>query len=55
MDIRDLYFLQLAAWLLHPGYLREGAEAPSLDQIADLVDQLIKVRNERWPQLQPLA
>lgn len=50
MDLWDYYFGVLASWTLHPGYLREGAQAPSLRDIANMVDEMIKVRNERCPQ-----
>lgn len=47
MDPWDLYFCSLCAWLLHPGYLRDGAARPSLNQIADMVDEMLAVREER--------
>lgn len=47
MDFWDLCFMQLVAWRLHPGYLREGAKVPSLEEIADLCDEMEAVRNER--------
>ncbi|WNK14356.1 MAG: hypothetical protein [Microvirus sp.] len=50
MNVRDLYFMSLCGWLLHPGYQREGAIVPSLREIADLVDDMIRERDARWPQ-----
>lgn len=50
MEVWDFYYMQLCGWLLHPGYLREGAKAPSLEEIADLVDKIVEVRMRRCPQ-----
>lgn len=47
MDRWDFYFVALAAWRLHPGYLREGAKAPSFEEIAKMVDEMLKER-EKW-------
>ena len=49
MDRTDLYFITLSSWLLHPGYSRADALVPSLHEIANLVDQMLKIREERWP------
>ena len=48
MAPEDYYFGCLIAWRQHPGYLREGAKAPSLDEIADIVDEIMIVRKKRW-------
>jgi len=55
MTVWDFYFASLVAWRLHPGYLREGAQAPSLEEIADMVDSMCEVRERRATQwlLQP--
>lgn len=47
MSLWDLYFMQVASWLLHPGYQREGTKVPSLEDIADMVDAMMEVRNKR--------
>lgn len=47
MEPWDLYFCQLCGWLLHPGYQREGTRVPSLDEIADMVDRMMEVRQRR--------
>lgn len=47
MEIWDLYFAQLAAWRLHPGYQREGAKVPSFSEIAEMADEMLKER-EKW-------
>lgn len=46
MDLWDMFFMQMASWRLHPGYLREGAKAPSLEEIAEVVNQMMKVREQ---------
>ncbi len=50
MDRTDLYFVTLVSWTLHPGYQREGAKKPTLDEIGDLVDAMLKMRDTKWPQ-----
>ncbi len=52
MEIEDFYFMTLVSWRYHPGYQRDGITAPTLDQIANMVDEIIEVRNKRWPSLQ---
>jgi len=47
MDLWDYYFGVLASWLLHPGYLREGTKVPSLEEISDLVDKMIEIRESK--------
>jgi len=49
METVDLYFCSLAAWLYHPGYQKEGTKKPTLDEIADTVDAMLKIRSIRWP------
>lgn len=43
----DLYFAQLVAWRLHPGYLRDGAKPLSIEECAKLADEMFSVRQER--------
>lgn len=50
MNPWDVYFASLAGWLLHPGYLRDGAIPPTLEEIAFLADQMLQVRNSRVPE-----
>lgn len=38
----EIVFLQLVAWTLHPGYLREGAKAPSLSELAELTTKVVQ-------------
>ena len=49
MDRSDLYFAALASWLYHPGYQREGTKTPTLEQIANMVDEMLVVSANRWP------
>jgi len=46
MDRLDLYFATLAGWMLHPGYLKEGAKAPSLREIFKLAEDMVIIRDE---------
>ena len=52
MALQDFYFASFVAWRLHPGWSREGAAPPTLEEMADLVDQVMEVREKRWPQSQ---
>lgn len=47
MDPWDIYFASLCGWLLHPGYLRQDAVAPTLEYIANLADEMVEIRNGR--------
>lgn len=40
-------FTELVGWLYHPGYNREGTPKPSLEEIADTVDDMVMVRRQR--------
>jgi len=53
MEIEDFYFASLVGWTYHPGYKEKNR--PTLDELADLVEQMVKTRNERWPQLSEQA
>lgn len=39
----EFIFVQLCAWRLHPGYLREGTKVPSLQDIALEADRIHSV------------
>jgi hypothetical protein len=47
MEIWDLYFAQVVGMNLHPGTSREGAKHLSLEECADLVDEMMRIREER--------
>ncbi len=49
----DLYFAGVVGWTLHPGYLKEGMEKTrTFNDCADIVDEMMKVRDERCLGLQ---
>lgn len=50
-DAWDLYFTGLVGWTYHPGYLKDENKRPTLDELADIADEMLKVRNERCPGL----
>lgn len=45
MNVWDLYFASLVGMRLHPGFLREGAQAPSLEELAELANQMMEIRS----------
>lgn len=47
MDVWDLYFSSLCAWRMHPGYQREGTIVPSLEECAELADEMVALKNRR--------
>ncbi len=47
MDEWDLYFSCLAGWILHPGYNRQDTSRPTLEEVADLADQMVELKNGR--------
>lgn len=46
-DPWDVYFASLAGWLLHPGYQRPGTAIPTIEDVAELADQMMEERNGR--------
>lgn len=40
MTVWDCVYIQLCGWVLHPGYKREGASAPSFAEIAVMCDAI---------------
>lgn len=47
MDIWDLYFASIAAMSLHPGYNRENVRPLTLNECADITDEMVRIREER--------
>lgn len=43
----DIYYASLVGWLLHPGYQKPDTIKPTLEEIADLADQMKEIRNAR--------
>ena len=40
-------FTELVGWLYQPGYYRDNATKPTLEEIADTVDEMVLVRRKR--------
>jgi len=47
MDLWTFVFVQLCGWRYHPGYLREGAVAPSLEEFAAVADSIVAIIEKR--------
>ncbi len=47
MTTFQLYFASLAAWVNHPGYLREGSDPPTLEECADMAERMVLITEER--------
>lgn len=45
MQVFDLYFASVVAMTLHPGFNKPDTHKPTLDELAELVEEMIKVRN----------
>ena len=43
----DTYFSALVGWSMHPGYYRENAEKPSLEECAHIADKMVIIRRTR--------
>jgi len=44
--IWDLYYVGVVGWQLHPGYARENVEPLTLNECAELTNNMIKVRRQ---------
>ena len=51
MEVWDIYFSGLVGWSWHPGYLK-GDVRPSIEDCADIADEMMKVREKRCLGLQ---
>jgi len=49
-EIWDMYFGEIAGWTIHPGFNRENAKQPTLDECADMADEMIEIRRKRHDQ-----
>lgn len=48
-----IYFSQAASWRLHPGYTRPETQTPTLDECAEMADQMLIITHKRrklWQQ-----
>jgi hypothetical protein len=43
----DSFFAEIAGWTFHPGYFRDNATMPTLDECANKADQMVQIRRER--------
>lgn len=43
----DNYFAEVTGWTHHPGYYRENATKPTLEECADIADQMLAIRRKR--------
>jgi len=46
-DVWDDFFGTLVGWAEHPGYYRENATKPTLEDCADMADAMMAVRAKR--------
>jgi len=52
MDLWSFTFIQLCGWRYHPGFTREGAKTPSLEDLARDADEIVRMIEEKeklWP------
>ncbi len=45
----DIYFTGIVGWSLHPGYLKNPREKPSLHECIKIADEMVRLRELRWP------
>ena len=46
MTVFDMYFASLVSITLHPGYNRENATQPTLEDCADMASKMLEVREK---------
>ncbi len=46
-NVWDTYFAEIAGWTIHPGFNRENAKQPTLDECATMADEMILIRRQR--------
>ena len=44
------YFSCVVGWTFHPGYYRENATKPTLEQCADVADEMLTIQRRRFNQ-----
>ena len=50
MNTWEIYFASLVAMTLHPGYTRPETPRPSLDELAELADEMMKYKENKEEQ-----
>lgn len=45
-DLFVVYFAGLVGWRMHPGYLRPGAAAPSVEECAALALRMVEITED---------
>ena len=43
----DDYFSTITGWTFHPGYYRENATKPTLEECASIADEMLAIRRRR--------
>ena len=47
-DVWDLYFVTIVGWTFHPGYQKPGSTQWTIEDCADMADQMMNERSLRW-------
>lgn len=47
MDVWDVYFSTLVGWQLHPAHKRYNNLTLTLNECADLADEMVRIKEER--------
>lgn len=43
----DMFFSEVAGWSIHPGFNRENAKQPTLEECAEMADEMMALRRKR--------
>lgn len=46
-ELWDQFFCEITGWTIHPGFNRENAKQPTIEECADMADKMIITRRER--------
>jgi len=44
----DMYYATVVGFTMHPGYEKPGTEKPSLEKLAEMADEMMIHRGQRW-------
>ena len=47
LKVWDSYFAEISGWTYHPGYFRDNAKMPTLEDCANVADKMIIIRRQR--------